>query len=132
MQGHGTGHPSGMNSMTRGCLAGTGVCFISHQGDVYPCGYLPVSAGSVRRTPFREIWEDAPVFASLRDMQLLEGKCGSCEFKQLCTGCRARAYGITGNYLAEEPFCIYQPGQGFGDPGGVGKSPSGQPLSLGL
>ena len=109
---HGATQTSGMHTMTRGCLAGTGVCFISHQGEVYPCGYLPVSAGSIRRTPFREIWEHAPVFASLRDTDLLEGKCGLCEFKQLCTGCRARAYGITGNYLAEEPFCVYQPGQG--------------------
>ncbi|HYM12576.1 MAG TPA: radical SAM protein [Bryobacterales bacterium] len=111
-QGHAAGRPgdgSGMNAMTRGCLAGSAVCFLSHRGDVYPCGYLPVSAGNVRETAFREIWENAPVFADLRDPGLLEGKCGVCEFRQVCLGCRARAYGITNNYLAEEPFCAYQP-----------------------
>lgn len=104
------GHPE-MHAMTRGCLAGSAVCFVSHRGDVYPCGYLPVSAGSVRTTPFREIWDHAAVFQDLRDPDLLEGKCGICEFKQVCLGCRARAFGITQNYLAEEPFCIYQPRQ---------------------
>ncbi|MBI4873993.1 MAG: radical SAM protein [Acidobacteria bacterium] len=99
----------GMNAMTRGCLAGSGVCFISHRGDVYPCGYLPVSAGSLRETPFREIWEKAEVFQTLRDPSKLEGKCGCCEFVSVCLGCRARAYGMTGNYLGEEPFCVYQP-----------------------
>ncbi len=99
----------GMHATTRGCLAGSGVCFISHQGEVYPCGYLPVSAGDLRQQPFREIWEKAEVFAALRQPDQLEGKCGLCEFKYVCLGCRARAYGLTGDYLAEEPFCIYQP-----------------------
>jgi radical SAM protein with 4Fe4S-binding SPASM domain len=101
----------GMNAMTRGCLAGSAVCFVSHQGEVYPCGYLPVSAGSLRQKPFREIWESAEVFATLRDTHNLEGKCGVCEFVNVCMGCRARAYGTTGNYLTEEPFCIYEPRQ---------------------
>jgi radical SAM protein with 4Fe4S-binding SPASM domain len=105
----------GMNAMTRGCLAGSGVCFISHLGEVFPCGYLPVSAGSLRREPFRKIWETAAVFESLRDTGNLEGKCGCCEFKQVCMGCRARAYGVTGNYLAEEPFCVYEPGRRPGE-----------------
>jgi radical SAM protein with 4Fe4S-binding SPASM domain len=99
----------GMHATTRGCLAGSSVCFISHQGEVYPCGYLPVSAGNLRNVRFGEVWESAPVFASLRDLNRLQGKCGICEFKQVCMGCRARAYGMTGDYLAEEPFCIYQP-----------------------
>ncbi len=99
----------GMNAMTRGCLAGTGVCFISHRGEVFPCGYLPVAAGDLRKQSFREIWEHAEVFETLRDTGNLEGKCGLCEFKNVCLGCRARAYGMTGNYLAEEPFCIYEP-----------------------
>jgi heme b synthase len=107
---HGGGRPGhDMHSMTRGCLAGSAVCFVSHRGDVYPCGYLPVSAGSLRRQSFREIWQNAAVFQELRDPDLLEGKCGICEFKQVCLGCRARAYGFTRNYLAEEPFCIYEP-----------------------
>ncbi|MFQ5776668.1 MAG: radical SAM protein [Terriglobia bacterium] len=102
-------HPR-MGAVTRGCLAGSSVCFISHQGEVYPCGYLPVKAGDLRRQSFAEIWERSPVFAALRDPDNLTGKCGACEFRKLCLGCRARAYAATGNYLAEEPFCIYQPG----------------------
>jgi heme b synthase len=101
----------GMNAMTRGCLAGQSVCFVSHQGEVFPCGYLPVAAGSLRTTPFRTIWEQAEIFHTLRDSEQLTGKCGCCEFKQVCMGCRARAYGMTGDYLAEEPYCIYEPRQ---------------------
>ncbi len=98
-----------MNAMTKGCLAGTGVCFVSHRGEVFPCGYLPVEAGSIRRQPFQEIWERSPLFAELRDPDLLGGKCGLCEFKKVCGGCRARAYGMTTEYLGEEPFCTYEP-----------------------
>lgn len=98
-----------MHAMTRGCLAGTGVCFVSHRGEVFPCGYLPLSAGSVREQALAHIWRDAPLFKALRDPDLLTGKCGICEFKRICGGCRARAYGMTGDYLAEEPFCTYQP-----------------------
>ena len=101
--------PTAMNAMTRGCLAGTGVCFISHQGRVSPCGYLPLEAGDLRDQEFSEVWNDSPLFASLRDLDNLKGKCGICEFKNLCEGCRARAYGCTGDYLAEEPFCLYTP-----------------------
>ncbi len=110
--GHPGGHPGGrhpMNAMTKGCLAGTGVCFVSHRGEVFPCGYLPVEAGSVRRQPFQEIWEESQLFAELRDPDLLGGKCGICEFKKVCGGCRARAYGMTQEYLGEEPFCTYEP-----------------------
>jgi radical SAM protein with 4Fe4S-binding SPASM domain len=101
----------GMNAMTRGCLAGQGVCFVSHRGEVFPCGYLPVAAGDLRKQKFRDIWDNAGIFQALRDTDNLEGKCGICEFKQVCMGCRARAFGVTGNYMAEEPFCIYQPRQ---------------------
>jgi heme b synthase len=103
------GHPSGLHAMTKGCLAGTGVCFISHKGEVFPCGYLPLRAGSVREQTLQAIWEDSELFQTLRDPDRLEGKCGLCEFKRICAGCRARAYGMTGNYLGEEPFCIYEP-----------------------
>jgi len=109
MSGH-RGHPHhGMNAVTKGCLAGTGVCFISHQGKVYPCGYLPVLAGNLREQPFGEIWRHAAVFQQLRDTDNLQGKCGRCEFRNVCMGCRARAYASTGNYLEQEPFCIYEP-----------------------
>ena len=107
--GHPSGHPSDMNAMTKGCLAGTGVCFISHEGEVFPCGYLPVIAGDLRKQRFVDIWRDAEVFNALRDTGNLKGKCGCCEFRNVCMGCRARAFAATGNYLDEEPFCVYQP-----------------------
>ncbi|MCX7803825.1 MAG: radical SAM protein [Planctomycetota bacterium] len=94
---------------TKGCLAGTGVCFISSIGDIFPCGYFPVSCGNVREYPFREIWESSPVFRELRDPDRLKGKCGRCGFRYVCGGCRARAYAIYGDYLAEEPSCAYLP-----------------------
>jgi len=105
----GGGHPEGLHAATKGCLAGTGVCFISHQGEVYPCGYLPVLAGDLRQQTFAEIWEKATVFDQLRDTDNLKGKCGCCEFRNICMGCRARAFAATGDYLSEEPFCVYQP-----------------------
>ena len=99
----------GFEAMTKGCLAGSGVCFVSHAGEVYPCGYLPISAGNVRERHFREIWEDAEVFRILRDDANLRGKCGYCEYRRVCMGCRARAYGCTGDYLGPEPYCVYEP-----------------------
>jgi radical SAM protein with 4Fe4S-binding SPASM domain len=108
--GHPGGHPSDMNAATKGCLAGTGVCFISHEGEVFPCGYLPAIAGDLRKQSFAEIWNESSVFGMLRDDDNLKGKCGCCEFRHVCMGCRARAFAATGDFLAEEPFCIYQPG----------------------
>ncbi|HLA47711.1 MAG TPA: SPASM domain-containing protein, partial [Nitrospinota bacterium] len=99
----------GLSAMTKGCLAGTGVCFISHKGEVFPCGYLPAKAGDVRKEPFKDIWHFSKVFGNLRNPDLLKGKCGICEFKHICLGCRARAYSATGDYLDEEPFCSYNP-----------------------
>lgn len=118
--GHGGGHPGGhpgdsasgggtMSAMTKGCLAGTAVCFVSHTGEVFPCGYLPVTSGNVKQTPFPKIWRDSTVFADMRDPDKLEGKCGACEYSSVCMGCRARAYADTHNYLAEEPNCDYVP-----------------------
>ncbi|AQT67738.1 Antilisterial bacteriocin subtilosin biosynthesis protein AlbA [Anaerohalosphaera lusitana] len=96
-------HPS------KGCLAGSGVIFIGHQGDVFPCGYLPVNCGSVLRQPLADIWHGSEDLARMRDANRLTGKCGICEFKRLCGGCRARAYAATGDYMSEEPFCAYVP-----------------------
>jgi len=107
--GHPSGHPSDMNAMTKGCLAGTGVCFISHEGEVFPCGYLPVIAGDLREQRFADIWENSVIFNQLRDTNNLKGKCGCCEFRNVCMGCRARAFAATGDYLDQEPFCIYEP-----------------------
>lgn len=98
-----------MNAMTKGCLAGTGVAFVSHRGEVFPCGYLPLEAGNIRRQPFQEVWDRSPLFAQLRNPELLGGKCGVCEFNKVCSGCRARAFGMTGDFLGEEPFCTYTP-----------------------
>jgi radical SAM protein with 4Fe4S-binding SPASM domain len=98
-----------MNAMTKGCLAGTGVCFVSHEGEVFPCGYLPVIAGDLRKQKFADIWRDSLVFNELRETGNLKGKCGCCEFRNVCMGCRARAFAASGDYLAEEPFCVYQP-----------------------
>lgn len=99
----------GLDAVTRGCLGGIGFCFVSHIGEVQPCGFLEVLAGNIRETNFQEIWEKSEVFTRLRDFDALEGKCGICEYKRVCGGCRARAYEITGNYMAEEPYCTYQP-----------------------
>ena len=99
----------GMAAMTKGCLAGTGVCFVSHKGEVFPCGYLPVEAGHIKKQKFVDIWKNSPVFEKLRQPDLLGGKCGECEYKKVCEGCRARAFYETGDYMAEEPYCIYTP-----------------------
>ncbi len=99
----------GMAAMTRGCLAGSGVCFISHRGDVQPCGYLPLVAGNVVEKPLGEIWNNSELFGKLRKIDDLGGKCGLCEYRSFCAGCRARAYYETGDCMAEEPYCVYEP-----------------------
>jgi heme b synthase len=98
-----------LQAMTRGCLGGSGFCFISHTGQAQPCGYLEIDCGQVKEKNFQEIWEHSPEFLKLRDLNLYGGKCGPCEFLKVCGGCRARAYEATGDYLAQEPLCIYEP-----------------------
>ncbi len=97
----------GLNARTRGCLAGMGFGFVSYKGDVYPCGYFPVRAGNIRERSFKEIWESSPLFNELRDWKSYEDPCGSCGYIRVCGGCRARAYALTGSYLAAEPYCSY-------------------------
>ena len=107
---HGRGASRGpARGPSRGCLCGLAVAFVSHKGEVFPCGYLPVDCGSVRQRTLAEIWRDSDVFADLRDFERLTGKCGRCEFKGVCGGCRARAYALTGKYLAAEPACTHRP-----------------------
>jgi len=101
--------PHAAHGFSRGCMAGFGFCFVSHIGEVGGCGYLPLLAGNVRHAPLTEIYRESPLFKSIRDANLLQGRCGICEYRLLCGGCRARALGATGNYLDEEPFCTYQP-----------------------
>jgi radical SAM protein len=98
-----------MGWATRRVNDGKGFLFVSHKGDVYPSGFLPIHAGNVRETPLQEIYQNAPIFKALRDTSKLEGKCGACEYKEICGGSRARAYAVTGDPLAQEPCCIYQP-----------------------
>ena len=99
----------GLDAVTRGCLGGTGFCFISHSGQVQPCGYLELDCGNVRETPFPEIWRSSRPFVQFRTQKEYEGKCGACEYHKVCGGCRARAYSLTGNHMAEEPLCTFIP-----------------------
>jgi len=102
----------GLDAMTRGCLGGITFCFISHVGDIQPCGYFDMQLGNVKQQPFSQIWTESKVFNELRDYSLLKGKCGICEYKAVCGGCRARALSVTGDYLAAEPYCVYEPTPG--------------------
>ncbi len=90
---------------------GDGFIFISHTGDVMPSGFLPIKAGNIRDDDIIEIYRNAPVFKELRDRTLLKGKCGLCGYRDACGGSRARAYAMTGDHLAEEPFCAHEPPQ---------------------
>lgn len=94
----------------KGCVAAQLICLIDNQGEVHPCSYfLSGSAGNVRQKPFKEIWDDSPLFNQLRDFKSYKGKCGACEYINVCGGCRARADAVFGDYLAEEPYCGYTP-----------------------
>ena len=99
----------GTAAITRGCLAGRRFVFISSTGDVQPCGYLDVRCGNIRDGGFWKTWDTSPVLQDLRDDAKLRGKCGLCNYREYCGGCRARAYAATGDTLAEEPACLYLP-----------------------
>ncbi len=99
----------GLDAVSRGCLGGSGFCFVSHSGQVQPCGYLELDCGQVRDESFRHIWRNSPRFREIRDPSLYTGRCGICEYERVCGGCRARAYTMNGDYLAEEPLCGYEP-----------------------
>jgi heme b synthase len=94
---------------SKGCLAGQLICLIDVDGNVLPCSYFPKPAGNVRTQSFKEIWENSELFRELRDFKSYKGKCGRCEYINVCGGCRARAYAMSGDYLDEEPFCNYIP-----------------------
>ena len=105
---------------------GKGFVFISHVGDVYPSGFLPMSGGNIRQQPLAEIYRESSIFRALRDPDCLKGKCGLCEFRNICGGSRARAFAVTGDMFAPDPCCVYEPKHlqmhAFGIPGvsGVG------------
>lgn len=104
----------GLDAVTRGCLGGTSFCFISHDGIVQPCGYLELNCGGLKNSSFETIWENSKIFREIRDFSAYKGKCGRCEYLKVCGGCRARAFEATGDYMAQEPLCIYQPSKGVG------------------
>ncbi len=94
-------------SVFKGCVAGSGLCYVKPDGEVWPCPFVPLSAGNIRERPLRELWYDSELFQSLRGRDRLTGeKCGACRFKQLCGGCRGRAYTHSGDYLGDDPLCF--------------------------
>lgn len=111
----GPGHTVGLAS--RGVNAGNGFAFVSHTGEVFPSGFLPLCAGSVRSQGLAEIYRDSELFRILRDPDALVGRCGRCEFRGICGGSRSRAYALTGNYLATDPWCGYEPALSAARPG---------------
>ncbi|MEW9671973.1 TIGR04053 family radical SAM/SPASM domain-containing protein [Ammoniphilus sp. 3BR4] len=104
-----TGQIDGLGRAPKGVNDGNGFVFISHIGDVYPSGLLPVKAGNVREQGIADIYRQSPIFQALRNPDQYKGKCGVCEFRNVCGGSRSRAYAMTGDYLESEPFCVYIP-----------------------
>ena len=94
---------------TAGVSDGRGFVFVSHTGEIFPSGFLPVSAGNVRRDSLVDVYRNSSLFRILRDPEAREGKCHDCEYTKICGGSRSRAYALTGNYLASDPRCVYQP-----------------------
>jgi AdoMet-dependent heme synthase len=88
---------------------GNGFIFVSHTGDVFPSGLLPIKVGNIRENRLDQIYRTSPVLNELRNPDLYKGKCGMCEYRKVCGGSRSRAYAMTGDYLASEPFCTYIP-----------------------
>jgi len=107
--GHGHGGQKGFQAA--GCMGGKSFAFISHVGKVQICGFLEVAAGDLKENglDFEAIWKGSEFFRQIRDVDNYAGKCGYCEYRRLCGGCRARAYALTGDYLESEPFCVYEP-----------------------
>jgi AdoMet-dependent heme synthase len=101
----------GMAAMTKGCLGGQGFAFVSNVGELQICGFLDVKCGDLRASNynFQKNWESNPVFLQIRAQDDYDGRCGYCEYRNVCGGCRARAYAMTENYLGEEPYCVYEP-----------------------
>jgi radical SAM protein len=104
------GGPPSIIQRQAGINDGKGFVFISHTGEIFPSGFLPISSGNVRTQPLGNVYREARLFRVLRESSQLQGKCGYCEYHNLCGGSRSRSYALTGNYLAEDPRCVYQPG----------------------
>ncbi|WML46524.1 TIGR04053 family radical SAM/SPASM domain-containing protein [Neobacillus sp. PS3-40] len=99
----------GLKRAPKGVNDGNGFAFVSHIGDVMPSGLLPIVGGNVREQPLAEIYRESKVFKELRQPDNYKGKCGVCEFNKICGGSRSRTYGVTGDYMESEPFCVYIP-----------------------
>lgn len=104
-----TGKIDGLGRAPKGVNDGNGFVFISHTGDVFPSGLLPIKAGNVRQTPLAKVYRESEVFQNLRSPDKYKGKCGVCEFNKVCGGSRSRAYNVTGDYMESEPYCVYIP-----------------------
>ncbi len=102
----------GLHRPTLGVNDGNGFCFISNVGEVCPSGFLPLSAGNVRNQRLADLYRSSQLFSDLRDPERLKGKCSVCDFKNVCGGSRARAWAVNGDYLAEDPSCVYSPAGG--------------------
>ena len=94
---------------SKGCLAGQLIALLDVDGNVLPCSYFPKSAGNIREQSFKDIWDNSELFKDMRNWKAYKGRCGACEYVSVCGGCRARAYAVHGDYMAEEPFCSYVP-----------------------
>ena len=94
-------------SAMKGVNDGNGFAFVDHLGNVCPSGFLQLPAGNLRKRSFIEIYRDSPVFRQLRDYSQLKGKCGACDFRDVCGGSRARAFAVTGDFMESEPYCVY-------------------------
>ena len=114
--GAGFRYADGLDRPTVGINDGKGFCFVSHLGEVWPSGFLPLSGGSVRRTSIAEIYRCSPLFRELRNPTKLKGRCGRCPYREVCGGSRARAYALTRDYLAEDPSCAFEPPGPFPSP----------------
>ncbi len=108
-QGAGFQYADGLHRPTKGVNDGNGFMFISHLGEIMPSGFLPISAGDVRNDDVVDVYRNASIFRDLRDYSKLKGKCGICDFRDVCGGQRGRAFGITGDYLETDPSCLYEP-----------------------
>ena len=108
-QGAGFQYADGLHRPTKGVNDGNGFMFISHLGEIMPSGFLPISAGDVRNDDVVDVYRNASIFRDLRDYSKLKGKCGICDFRDVCGGQRGRAFGITGDYLESDPSCLYEP-----------------------
>jgi radical SAM protein with 4Fe4S-binding SPASM domain len=109
LAGAGYRYEDGLNRPAQGVNDGRGFCFISHIGDVCPSGFLPLVGGNVREQSVVDIYRHSQLFQDLRDPGRLKGRCGRCEFREVCGGSRARAHAVTGDYLATDPSCVYDP-----------------------